>query len=106
MELRGLLFSSWRSGLHYSRYGVSTAALALCIQLKEDYELQVKLSVWVLQDAISAIRLGDCENVQEVGVEILWYRNDFNLCVDSDSLTGQGGTMRKSTHSLPAEMYT
>ena len=47
---------------------------------------------------MSAVKLTDCENVQECASRIQGYVNDFNLCADSDSSTGSG-TMPKSEHS-------
>jgi hypothetical protein len=45
---------------------------------------------------MSAVKLRDCENVQEYASKIQGYVNDFNLCADSS--TGSG-TMPKSVHS-------
>jgi hypothetical protein len=44
---------------------------------------------------MSAVRLSDCENVQEYVSKIQSYVNDFNLCADTASSTGSG-TMLKS----------
>jgi len=78
------------------QYGVQKDAKALWDQLKEDYKSKVKLNVWALRDEISAVKLRDCENVQEYASKILGHVNDFNLCADSS--TGSG-TMPKSEHS-------
>jgi len=78
------------------QYGVQKDAKALWDQLKEDYKSKVKLNVWALRDEMSAVKLRDCENVQEYASKIQGYVNDFNLCADSDSSTG---TMPKSEHS-------
>ena len=60
-----------------------------------DYKSKVKLNVWALRDEMSAVRLGDCENVQDYASKIQGYVNDFNLCADSDCSTGGGGTRPK-----------
>jgi len=73
--------------------GVQKDAKALWDQLKEDYKSKVKLNVWALQDEMAAVKLRDCENVQEYASKIQGYLNDFNLCADSS--TGSG-TMPKS----------
>jgi len=80
------------------QYGVQKDAKALWDQLKEDYKSKVKLNVWALRDEMSAVKLRDCENVQEYASKIQGYVNDFNLSADSDSSTGSG-TMPKSEHS-------
>jgi hypothetical protein len=59
-------------------------------QLKENDNTKVKLNVWALQDGMSAVRLSDCENVQEYASRIQSYVNHFNLCADTDSSTGSG----------------
>jgi hypothetical protein len=66
--------------------------------LNEDYKSKVKLNVWALRDEMSAVRLSNCENVQEYASKIQRYVNDFNLCADSHSSTGSG-IMPKSEHS-------
>jgi len=81
------------------QYGVQKDAKALWDQLKEDYKSKVKLNVWALRDEMSAVRLDDCENVQDYASKIQGYVNDFNLCANSDSSTGGGGTMPKSEHT-------
>jgi hypothetical protein len=43
---------------------------------------------------MSAVKLRDCENVQEYASNILGYVNDFNHCAESPT-----GTMPKSEHS-------
>jgi hypothetical protein len=48
---------------------------------------------------MSAAKSRDCENVQEYASRIQGYVNNFNLCADSDSSTGGGGTMPKSEHT-------
>jgi len=78
--------------------GVQKDAKALLDQLQEDYKSKVKLNVWALRDEMSALRLSDCENVQEYASKIPSYVNDFNLCADTDSSTGSG-TMPKSEHT-------
>ena len=80
------------------QYGVQKDAKALWDQLKEDSKSKVKLNVWALRDEMSAVRLSDCENVQEYTSKIQSYVNDFNLCADTDSSTGSG-TMPKSEHT-------
>jgi len=45
-------------------------AKALWDQLKEDYKSKVKLNVWALLDEMSAVKLRDCENVQEFASKI------------------------------------
>jgi len=82
------------------QYGVQKDAKALWDQLKEDYKSKVKLNVWALRDEMSAVRLSDCENVQEYASKIQSYVNDFNLCADTDSSSSTGsGTMPKSEHT-------
>jgi len=80
------------------QYGVQKDAKALWDQLKE-YKSKVKLNVWAMQFEMSAGRLGDCEHVQKYALKIQGYVNDFNLCANSDSSTGGGGTMPKSEHT-------
>jgi len=48
---------------------------------------------------MSAVGLGDCENVQESALEIQWYLNNFNLCANSDSSTGDGDMMPRGEHA-------
>jgi len=43
---------------------------------------------------MSAVKLKDCENVQEYASKIQGYVNDFKLCAESST-----GTMPKSEHS-------
>jgi len=76
------------------QYGVQKEAKALWDQLKEDYKSKVKLNVWALRHEMSALKLSDCENVQEYASKIQGYVNDFNLCAESST-----GTMPKSEHS-------
>jgi len=76
------------------QYGVQKDAKALWDQLKEDYRSKVKLNVWALRDEMSAVKLSNCENVQEYASKIQGYVNDFNLCAESST-----GTMPKSEHS-------
>jgi len=78
------------------QYGVQKDAKTLWDQLKEDYKSKMKLNVWALRDEMSAVKLRDCENVQEYASKIQGYVNDFNLCADSS--TGSG-MMPKSEHS-------
>ena len=59
----------------------------------------MKLNVWALGHVMSAVRLGDCENVQDYAWKIQGYVNDFNLCADSDRPTGGGGMKPKSEHT-------
>jgi hypothetical protein len=80
------------------QYGVQKDPKALWDQLKKDYKSKVKLNVWALRDEMSAVKLRDCENVQEYASKIQGDVNDFNLCAYSDSATGSG-TMPKSEHS-------
>jgi len=82
------------------QYGVQKDAKTLWDQLKEDYKSKVKLNVWALRDEMSAVRLSDCENVQEYAWKIQSYVNDFNLRADTDSSSSTGsGTMLKSEHT-------
>jgi hypothetical protein len=46
-----------------------------------------------------AVRLGNCENVQDYASKNAVYMNGFNLCADSDRLTGGGGIMQQSKHT-------
>jgi hypothetical protein len=78
------------------QYVVQKDAKALWDQLKEDYKSKVKLNVWALRDEMSAVKLSNCENVQEYASKIQGHVNDFNLCAGSS--TGSG-TMPKSEHS-------
>jgi len=78
------------------QYGVQKDAMALWDQLKEDDKSKVKLNVWALRDEMSAVKLRDCDNVQEYASKIQGYVNDFNLYADSS--TGSG-TMPNSEHS-------
>jgi hypothetical protein len=81
------------------QYCVQKDAKALWEQLKEDYKSKVKLNVSALRDEMSAVRLSDCENVQEYASKIQSYVNDFNLCADTDtSLSTGSGTMPRSEH--------
>jgi hypothetical protein len=80
-------------------YGVQKDAKALWDQLKEDYKSNVKLNVWALRDEMLAVRLSDCENVQEYASKIQSYVNDFNLCADTDSSSTGSGTMPESEHT-------
>jgi len=77
-------------------YGVQKDAKALWDQLTEDYKSKVKLNVWALREEMSAVKLSNCENVQEYASKIQGHVNDFNHCADSS--TGSG-TMPKSEHS-------
>ena len=43
---------------------------------------------------MTAVKLRDCENVQEYASKIQWYVNDFNLCTECSI-----STMPKSEHS-------
>jgi len=81
------------------QYGVQQDAKVLWDQLKEDFKSKVKLIEWALQDEMSAVRLGDCENVQNYASKIQGYMNNFNLCANSGSSTGWGGTMPMSNHT-------
>jgi len=47
------------------QYGVQKDPKALWDQLMEDYKSKVQLNVWSLRDETSAVKLSDCENVQE-----------------------------------------
>jgi len=81
------------------QYGVQKDAKALWDQLNEDYKSKVKLNVWALRDEMSAVRLSDCENVQEYASKIQSYVNDFNLCADTDRSSTGSGPMPKSEHT-------
>jgi len=81
------------------QYGIQKDVNALWDQLKEDYKSKMKLNVCALWDEMSAGWLSDCEKEQEYASKIHGYVNDFNLCADSDSSTGSGGTMAKSKHT-------
>jgi len=64
--------------------------------LKENYKSKVKKNVSALSDEMSAVKLRDCENVQEYTSKMQRYVNDVNLCANSS--TGSG-TMPKSKHT-------
>ena len=81
------------------QYGVQKDAKALWDQLKEDYRSNVKMNVWSLRDEMSAVRLCECENVQEYTSKIQSYVNHFNLCADTDSSSTGSGKMPKSEHT-------
>jgi hypothetical protein len=81
------------------QYGIQKDTQAQRDQLKDTYKSKVKLSVWALCDQMSAVNLGDCENVQDYASKIQGYVNDFNLCANSDSSTGGVGTMPESKHT-------
>jgi len=82
------------------QYGIQKDAKALWDQLKEDYKSKVKLNMWALRNKMSAVKLSDCENVQEYASKIQSYVNDFNPCADTDSSSSTGsGTMPKSEHT-------
>jgi len=96
---RSTILLAMERSLH-QQYGVQKDAKALWDQLKEDYKSKVKLNVWALRDKMSAVRLSNCENVQEYASKIQSYVNDFNLCADTDSSSSTGsGTMQKSEHT-------
>jgi hypothetical protein len=78
------------------QYGVQKNAEVLWDQLKEDYKSKVKLKVCTLRNERSAVKLSNCENVQEYASKIQGHVNDFNLCADSS--TGSG-PMPRSEHS-------
>jgi len=82
------------------QYGIQKDAKALWDQLDKDYKSKVKLNVWALRDEMSAVKLNDCENVQEYASKIQSYVNDFNFCADTDSTSSTGsGTMLRSEHT-------
>jgi len=81
------------------QYGVQTDSKALWDQLKEDYKSKVKLNVWALRDKMSAVRLSNCDNVQEYASKIQSYVNDFNLCANTNSSSTGSGTLPKSEHT-------
>jgi len=54
----------------------------------------VKLNKWALRDEMAAVKLRDCEDLQEYASKPLGYVNNFNLCAESST-----GTMPKSEHS-------
>jgi hypothetical protein len=64
------------------QYGVQKDTKVLWDQLKEDNKSKLKLNVWGLQDEMSAVRLGECENVQDYPSKIQGYVNNFNLGAD------------------------
>jgi hypothetical protein len=74
--------------------GVQKDGKALWDQLKEGCKSKVKLNVSALCDEMSAVKLSNCENVQEYTSKIQGYVNDFNLCEESST-----GTMPKSERS-------
>ena len=74
--------------------GVQKNAKAWWNQLKENYKSKVKLNVWALRDEMAAVKLRDCDNVQEYASKIPGYVNDFNLCAESST-----GKMPKSDHN-------
>jgi hypothetical protein len=76
------------------QYGVQNDAKVRWAELKEHHKSKVKLNVWALCDEISAVKLRDCENVQEYASKIQGYVNDFNLCAENSN-----GTMPMGEHS-------
>jgi len=78
------------------QYGVQKDAKELWEPLMEPYKSKVKLNVISLRDEISAMKLSDCENVQEYVSMIKGYVNDFNLWADSST---HCDTMLKSEHT-------
>jgi hypothetical protein len=78
------------------QYGVQKDAKELWEPLMEPYKSKVKLNVISLRDEISAMKLSDCENVQEYVSMIKGYVNDFNLWADSST---RCDTMLKSEHT-------
>jgi len=79
------------------QYGIQKDAKALWDKLKEHYKSKLKLNVLALRDEMLAVKLSDCENVQEYTSRIQSYVNDFNLCADTNSSSSTGGgTMPKS----------
>jgi hypothetical protein len=80
------------------QFGVQNDANALRDQLKKDFKAKGNLNVWALRDEMSAVKLSNCENVQEYTSKIQSYANGFNLCADTNSSTGRG-TMPQSKHS-------
>jgi hypothetical protein len=58
----------------------------------------VKLNICALRDEMSALRLSDCEDVQEYASKIQSNVNDFNPCADTDSSSTCSGTMPKREH--------
>jgi len=91
------IFLAMERSLH-QQYGIQKDAKELWDQLKEENKSKVKLNVWALRDEMSAVRLSNCEIVQEYTSKIQSYVNDFNLGADTDSSTGSG-TMPKSEHT-------
>jgi hypothetical protein len=82
------------------QFGIQKDAKALCDRLKEDYKSKVKFNMWALHDEMSAVKLSNCKNVQEYTLRIQSYVNDYNLCANTNSLTGSS-TMPKCEHTFP-----
>jgi hypothetical protein len=95
---RSTILLAMERSLH-QQYGIQKNAKALWDQLKEDYKSKVKLNVWALRDVMSAVRLSDCEDVQEYSSKIQRCINDFNLCAITNSSSTGSGTMPKSEHT-------
>jgi hypothetical protein len=76
------------------QYGVQKNAKAVWDQLKEDNKSKVRRNVWALHDKMSAVKLSNCENVQEYASRIQGYVNNFNIGEESST-----GTMPMSEHS-------
>jgi hypothetical protein len=74
-----LLAMKW--SLH-QQYGIQKDVKALWDLLEEDYKWKAKLSVWALQDEMSAANLRYCETVQEYASMIQGYENNFNPSVE------------------------
>lgn len=91
-----LLVTEWF--LQPKLYGVQKDAQVLWDMLKEDSKSKMMMNVWDWQDTISAVRLSDCENVQEYSSKIQSNVRDFNLCTRANSSSTGSGKMLKSKH--------
>jgi hypothetical protein len=78
------------------QYGVQKDAKRLRDRLKENYKSNVTPNVLALRDEMSALKLRDCQNVQEYASKIQGYVHDFNLYGASST---DSGTMPKSEHT-------
>jgi hypothetical protein len=82
----------------HQQYGVQKEAMELWDQLKKDYTSKLKLNVWALRNEMSAVKLRNCENIQQYTSKIQRNVNDFNCWANTDSSTCSV-TMPKSEHT-------
>jgi hypothetical protein len=52
------------------QYDIQKDTKVLWDQLREDYKSKVKLNVWALRDEMSAVKLGNCDDVVEYALMI------------------------------------